>query len=867
MWFVVAASVDTRSTARRRSGPSIKARLRIWEMHSHTIKRQVNRGRCSELPAKLMFLCLAACLLATNLTAGQMLAAMSQVRGTVFVQDSIGQSYIAKAKVTLNGPPDMETETDERGKFEFLGVQPGTYTIEVTTQGLLATQVVTVEMGKVAEISLDLKPTTVQDSVTVTSTADDGQTSSPSPSGTITTSALQNAPNVDDRAESILPTLPGVVRGPDGRINMKGARNTQSGALVNSVNATDPATGSPGFAVPIDVVSSVQVISNPYDPQYGKLTGAVSTLGTKTGDFEKWRCSIHNFLPRARVRDNTVFGLGAATPRTTCTGPIWGDHIAFTQSLEYRFVRTPVNSLPAFQRDTTLESFNSYTQLDFNLTPKQTGTFSAAVYPQKLQYLGLNTFAPQPSTSDYHQRGYQVYGQHRYLTGSESVLTSQFSYKTFDVDITPAGSGSYQLLLDTTEGAFFDSQKRRASRFDWEEIYQFAPRHFHGTHNWRVGLEYAYSSYSGVQSFSPVEFQGANETPIERITFTGDGRSSVSQHEVTWFAADQWTVTPRLVLDLGLRFDTDTVTSSVHAAPRAGFQLALNRSARTMLRGGIGEFYDRVPLMIPAFQWLPDRTVFILDPAGRATSSTAYTNKIFGPLRNPRSTAWNLAFSQKVSSGLLLQVGYEQRNTANDFVISTANDSAGTGVITLSNRGSQSYKELQLTGRYQFHQHLLNASYVRSRAYGDLNDFFQFFGNVPKPVIQPDAQGRLPFDAPNRFLFSGEFHAPWHLMFAPVFDLHTGFPYSVQDQLREYVGPRNTRRFPEFSSFDLQVSRPVSIPVSGDRRLKARVGIAAFNLFNHFDPREVQNIEQSPRFGGFFNGTWREYRGKFTVEF
>ena len=197
----------------------------------------------------------------------------------------------------------METETDEGGKFEFLNVQPGTYTIEVTAPGLSGTQVVTVEMGKIAEISLDIKPTTVQDSVTVTSTEDEEQTNSPSPSGTVTASALQNAPNVDDRAESILPTLPGVVRGPDGHINMKGARNTQSGALVNSVNATDPATGSPGFAVPIDVVSSVQVISNPYDPQYGKLTGAVSTLDTKTGDFENGVVpSTISFLARAFVR-------------------------------------------------------------------------------------------------------------------------------------------------------------------------------------------------------------------------------------------------------------------------------------------------------------------------------------------------------------------------------------------------------------------------------------------------------------------------------------------------------------------------------------------------------------------------------------
>jgi hypothetical protein len=72
--------------------------------------------------------------------------------------------------------------------------------------------------------------------------------------------------------------------------------------LVNSANVTDPATGSPGLDVPIDVVASVQVISNPYDPQYGKLTGAVSTIDTKTSDYETLHLSIQNIVPRIRAR-------------------------------------------------------------------------------------------------------------------------------------------------------------------------------------------------------------------------------------------------------------------------------------------------------------------------------------------------------------------------------------------------------------------------------------------------------------------------------------------------------------------------------------------------------------------------------------
>jgi hypothetical protein len=213
----------------------------------------------------------------------------------------------------------------------------------------------------------------------------------------------------------------------------------------------------------------------------------------------------------------------------------------------------------------------------------------------------------------------------------------------------------------------------------------------------------------------------------------------------------------------------------------------------------------------------------------------------------------------------LLRVAYEQRNTARDFVVSPFNTGT-TGVLELSNHGSDSYREFQVAARYQLAHHVLNASYVRSRAFGDLNEFNQFFGNLAQPVIQPDARGRLPFDAPNRFLFWGTLSAPGKFTIVPVYDLHTGFPYSVQDQFREYVGPRNVARFPRFSSFDLQFTRPVTLPFR-DKRIHARVGMAIFNLFNHFDPRDVQNDLVSARFGGFFNSSWREYRGKFVLEF
>lgn len=251
----------------------------------------------------------------------------------------------------------------------------------------------------------------------------------------------------------------------------------------------------------------------------------------------------------------------------------------------------------------------------------------------------------------------------------------------------------------------------------------------------------------------------------------------------------------------------------------------------------------------------------MLDPTGQVLSSTAYSNVISGGLRNPRSEVWNLEVDRQVTSNFLLRVGYLQRNTVRAYFV---NPIESAGVLSLSSRGSNLYKEFQITGRYQVHHSTINASYTRSKAYGDLNDFDQFFGNDPLAVIQSNQRGRLPFDAPNRFLAWAEIAAPWKLAFSPVVDVHTGFPYSAVNQYREFVGPRNELRFPQFVSTDLQVLRQIRLPI---KEKHAKVGFGVFNVFNRANYRDVQNNLDSYRFGEFFNGAGRTFHGKFVLEF
>src|SRR6266481_6740163 len=493
--------------------------------------------------------------------------ATGSVQGVVITIDPDGgRSVVPGAKISLDGPKHIDAEADAEGKFTISRVAPGSYGITAKAPGMTATQNPVVAAGNVSEVALEVKVEAVNESITVTGTANQVDTKEASGTNTVGESAVRNMPNRDERIDGLLPLVPGVVGAPNGRINMNGARATQNGSLVNSADVTDPATGATAINIPIDVVSSVKVLSTPYDPEYGKFTGAVSNVETKPGNFDKFRMSAQNLIPRLRREDGSIMGIAAVSPRFTFSGPIVKDRVAFTESLEYRYERNPVYSLRSLQRDTKSETYDSYTQLDFNISQKHTATASFTIFPQKLDFLGLNTFTPQASTPDLHERGFQADLQDRYITDSGDLLTSQVSFRKFDADLFPKNDEPYELLVESTRGGFFNRQDRNTNRTEWEEIYRSHPHHFFGSHELDAGVDFAHSSYDGRQEFLPVEIVGVTGYPLERIQFGPTAKFSVDQNETASFVGDKWTVTNRLTFDLGLRFDRDSVTDSVSTA-------------------------------------------------------------------------------------------------------------------------------------------------------------------------------------------------------------------------------------------------------------------------------------------------------------
>ncbi len=811
------------------------------------------------------------------------------IRGGVTTAGPDGVAvYLPGARVVLRCEKMAEnsrtTVTDETGRFAIFGLAADKCTAAASADGFhTETKTVQVSEKTPLEISFELRLATVEEKITVSGETRTIEPTQTSDTGEIHGRTLENAPLKNENFTDTIPLLPGVVRGLDGQLNIKGARASQSGLVVNSANVTDPVTGDFGFNLPVEVVQNVKVLTNPYDAEYGKFTGAVTAVDTRSGG-EHLKFRIQNFFPRARVRDGTIVGIASATPRFQFSGPIKKGKLYFMQSLEYRFVRTRIPGLAhlddVLRSDTSLESFDSHTQFDAELNASNHLVVSVSVFPQKLGFVNLNTFNPQEVTPNYRQRGVFFAVAERKIFAGQSVLESFFSIKDFDVDVFPAGDPSLPFILRPEEnaGSFFNRQDRTSRRYEWQEVYRHAPVTAAGQHLFSVGVNVSRSNFDGIHTSHPVRVERSDGTLAQLIEFSGPTRMGRASTETTFFVQDKWALTPRLTFDAGFRYDRDTIGKNDNLAPRFGFALVLTKDKRTLLRGGVGRFFDKIPLNVGAFEQLQSRRITRFAPDGVTplgpTLQFQNVNET-GHFANPRSIAWNAELDREVSRNLVVRFSYQQRRSRREFFLDPVE--APQPVLLLRNTGRSFYREFQVTGRYQIKEKgQWIISYTRSNAVGDLNDFNQFFGNFENPIVRPNERSLLPFDAPNRFLTWADIDLPHGITVSPVFEVHDGFPFSLVNASRDFVGPRNRAgRYPTFASLDLQVTKGVKLPLFG-RKLKSRIGFKVFNITNHFNPRDIQNnIDSTPiffrkecaEFGQFCNSVRRSYGGRFVFEF
>lgn len=766
-------------------------------------------------------------------------------------------------------------ETDTQGHILFTNLRPGRYTLRGKVEGWEAVEKsdLDLEQPLLAVQLVLVPPFTHNESVEVRGTVVEVEEDTSVPNK-LPPEKARELPSRPATVADALPLIPGVVREPGGGLVLSSSPEHRSALIVNSADVTDPATGQFGLTVPIDSVEVLNVYQTAYLAEYGRFTAGLVSVETKRGG-DKWKWELNDPLPEFRIRSWHLRGLKTATPRLNFEGPLIANKLFLSEGFEYEIRKTEVFTQPFPYNQKTETGLNSFTQLDWVASDRHLVTATMHAAPRKLGGVGMDFYNPLSTTPDMTARNYTGTVFDR-LTLWRGLLENRLSITKFDGRSWGLGPQDLTLAPAGNTGNFFAGQNRSATRISGASTYQFAPLSRWGTHQFKMGGYLASSEHDGDINENPVDIVDFQRRLLSRVAFgqTQYHNFEVDDLEKSFFGQDHWILTPKLAADLGLRTESQQISGAFRVAPRFGFAFTPFAGAGTVLRGGLGWFYDRVPLNVYGANRYPSRLETFYDPqTGDITGGPyryAYTlgqNVVRFPFVSqkpidgnfsPRSSVWSVQLEQPVTHFVRLRATYLQ-NFGDGLVVVrrvAPDPSTNIGALLLEGNGSSRYKQFDVTAQLRLKDdRQLFFSYTRSSAWGDLNDFGQFLGTVPAALVRQDMQGRLPTDLPNRFLTWGVIRLPLKFQIAPVVELRSGFPYLATDALQNYAGVPYGNRYPTFFSFDSRFSKDLQLTP----KYAVRVSISSFNLTNHFNPEAVRSNIADPAYGFFFAQRGRRF--------
>ena len=741
-----------------------------------------------------------------------------------------------------------KTTSDAVGQVTFPDISPGRYMVHAVRDGFANTDSApfSVSPGETEQVLVEMRLTFVRESVDVVVPAN-SPTESLQPvavSDVLNGTKMDIQPLAGDDFQSLLTVLPSIIRGPEGRLRIKGGAPTTGALQMSSASLNDPSTGDFDLELPSGAVESVEVLSNPFAAEYGRFSTSVTQVRTKRGTNE-WSFKSDNLVPG--------FGKGFAfvnkfEPRFSISGPLKKDKLLFGEYLQYRFVRTEVKSLPG-RPQLGLDSFDSFTRLDAVLSSRHALTGGVIYFPRKITNATMSTFRPEQTTPKFTQDGYSAGAADRIILSAHAVLESTLAIRWFEVDQKSKGDDPMVYQPQSQSGHFFNRQERNVRSFQYVEALTYSKEKWAGDHMFKVGMDLQNSRFDGDNFSHPVEARRVDFSLAERTTYSPSlTHPEVKGTEFALFAQDRWRVNDRLAFELGIRSDRDDIVEKINFSPRAGMSVSLLPNGRGILRGGFGKFAERTPLALGAFTQYDVQTV-----TRYAANSTpmgppvTFVHTIGDVLKTPESIVQTVAWDQRFGRLFFFKSAYLHREGSHAYIV---DPDASLGLLTLSSTGASKYWEFETTGRFLASEHRdLSVSYVRSKSTRDLNDYDQFYGNFRNPIIRPNQNSLSPTDVPNRMIVRGTWGVGGGWVFAPLYEWRTGFPFSKVNEYQDFVGERNRAgRLPSVSTLDFTLARQLHF-----RKYTFTGGLKIYNAFNTGNERDVQNNITSPDYGKFYN--------------
>ncbi len=512
----------------------------------------------------------------------------------------------------------QETTTDADGRFVFLGLTPAAdYNLQTAASGFRASAQNGIAIVSGETNAADMKLEVADVAATVTVAGDDEQAQlaeSPEVSQVISARQLRDIP-LQTRSITRAALLDPQVRninslGAEGfrstriAINGRSFRETHY-KLDGSTNFDALYNNAPLQGVALSAIQEFKVLTNQYSAEHGGTSGGFVITTTKSGTNEfhgegfifARPSGIQARPPLADRRvPNQYFQGGGAIG-----GPIVREKTFFFANFERTtqdrgaFVDRPVPVI----FDATLRENIGLVKIDHRFSDTHTaafrinGNYSTTTNPNDtVTFLSQSTQPVQLSTAQ--KSLLQAVG----VQVSDTIVRGKFvnelrvSYvNAIPSSTTPVTPGVVVIRNGiSTEGSASFSTVRLLNYQAAEQVsYQT------GKHSFRFGGDFARQILHDVtyDQFGTYVFN-VNGTPAQFRQRLGIADLRYGQTRVNGFVQDDWRVSQRLTLNLGLRYDYQSIIKDYNNfGPRLGFALDVKGDGNTVVRGGAGVYYDQ----------------------------------------------------------------------------------------------------------------------------------------------------------------------------------------------------------------------------------------------------------------------------------
>ena len=422
--------------------------------------------------------------------------------------------------------------TGSSGAFVVPGLQPANYEVTFKASGF-QTSTTRVEVTVASKVTLDTRLTVGSESTTVEVSADLGgsqaNTQTQELSQIINTTQVSQMPTLTRNAYDFVAlagnvsagdsTNSGDPRGVSGGssgnsqnattrgvgFNINGQRSSGTEILLDGVENISVFTDGIGVYVPIDATQEFRVQTSNFEPQYGRASGGIVNVATKSGT-NAFHGTIWEFNRLSAYTANTVLNAQSGQPKGKYTrnqfgfavgGPVLKDKLFFFGSTEWTRVRStgislagvPTPEFLALSAPNTQQFFNTYSGgKTFNFTrtytagelgitgiPPSTPAFGTVAYPAPVNTGGS---VPQNTYNIVGRVDYNLSDRTRMFFRYADYQETDFSgasfaspYSQYNVGAATQGRAYLFSMSHTFNPAMTSSTKLSFSRFNAPQTY------------------------------------------------------------------------------------------------------------------------------------------------------------------------------------------------------------------------------------------------------------------------------------------------------------------------------------------------------------------------------------------------------------